>query len=132
MDVLTEAGLPELSSLTSAEIAELTAERFGADSAQSATTLGSAANAVTYSSATVVQPVDADAAWQEHRLLRRQVLRTMTVRDRLATGLRYHRPRRRPTPSSPSSWASATAARAEADKRSAGRHRSAGGRRRSH
>ncbi|HEY2271286.1 MAG TPA: transglutaminase domain-containing protein [Jatrophihabitantaceae bacterium] len=132
MDVLTEAGLPELSSLTSAEIAELTAERFGADSAQSATTLGSAANAVTYSSATVVQPADADAAWQEHRLLRRQVLRTMTVRDRLATGLRYHRPRRRPTPSSPASWASATAARAEADKRSAGRHRSAGGRRRSH
>jgi Transglutaminase-like superfamily len=73
LDVLTEAGLPELSTLTSAEVAALAGEQFGARPRAEAESLGTAANAVAYSVHTQVATRDADAAWERHRVLRKQV-----------------------------------------------------------
>ena len=131
MDVLTEAGLPELRALTSAEIAALAQDRFGPESGHTTATLGAAANTVVYSPTTPIAADDADAAWREHRLLRRQVLGTLGLRDRVAARMRYHRPPRSRAPVSPPSWAAATAARSE-QRRTAGRHRAEPGRRRAH
>ena len=55
IDVLTESGLPELRTLTSAEIVTLTDEQFGVETARAAATLGASANAVAYSAATQVE-----------------------------------------------------------------------------
>lgn len=120
IDMLTEAGLPEMGTMTSAEIAELASERFGPPSGDRTASLGSTADAVTYSSATVVGSADADRAWNEHRLLRREVLGTMPLRDRVSARVRYYRPRRLPDPVSPPSWAAQAAERAAAGRHSAG------------
>lgn len=105
MDTLTEAGLPELTTMTSAEIAELAGEQFGPESGRATAALGAAANSVAYSAATVVAPEEADAAWAEQRALRRQVRSQLGWRGRIAASLRYHRPKRTETPVSPRSWA---------------------------
>ncbi|HZZ96253.1 MAG TPA: transglutaminase domain-containing protein [Jatrophihabitantaceae bacterium] len=130
IDVLTESGLPELTTLTSAEIVTLTDEQFGVETGRAAATLGAAANAVAYSAATAVEQTDADAAWRQHRALRRAVRRKLGLRDRVAANVRYHRPKRTPPPVSPPSWADAATAREQAANKPTGRHRS--GRRRAH
>ena len=113
IDVLTEAGLPELATLTSAEIAELTREQFGAEPGGEAAALGAAANAVTYSSATVVADDDAAAAWDRVAVLRRAVQRQLGVRGRMAAGVRYHRTRDTRRPVSPASWTAAAGSEAD-------------------
>lgn len=107
IDVLTEAGLPDLRALTSSEIAHLAGERFGTTPQEQAASLGSAANAVAYSSATVVEPADADAAWEHVRVLRKSVRQQLGPRDRVVATLRYHRTRAGDVPRSPNSWAAA-------------------------
>jgi hypothetical protein len=131
IDVLTEAGLPVLTALTSAEIATLTAEQFGDENGRTVANLGAVANSVAYSSATVVAPEQADAAWSEHRALRKGVRSTLGVRDRLAATMRYHRPGPTVGPTSPPSWADSAAAHTHgiSPKRARRRYR---GRRRAH
>ena len=105
LDVLTESGLPDLTNLTSTEIVEATSARFGTEPANQTAYLGEAANAAVYSTASWVGPDDADAAWAAHSTLRRLVRRHLSVRGRLAAGLRYHRTKTpRPVPA-PTSWA---------------------------
>jgi hypothetical protein len=132
LDVLAEAGLPDMTSMTSAEIAELTTEQFGDETGSQTAALGTAANSVAYSSATPVADADADAAWANYRSLRRRVHQQLGVRGRIAAGMRYHRPRRIDGPVSPSSWMSAAAAQTAAARRSRRDRRSYRGRRRSH
>src|SRR5205085_2158688 len=55
LDMLSESGLPDLTTLTSAEVAELTGEQFGSAPRDQASVLGQAANSVAYSSVTVVE-----------------------------------------------------------------------------
>lgn len=131
IDVLTEAGLPELTALTSAEIAMLTAEQFGDENGRAVATLGAVANSVAYSAATVVAPEQADAAWTEHRALRKGVHSQLGVRGRMAATMRYHRSGPVAGPTSPPSWADSAAARTDtgASKRARRRYR---GRRRAH
>ncbi|MGH8860891.1 MAG: transglutaminase domain-containing protein [Jatrophihabitantaceae bacterium] len=114
LDVLTEAGLPELATLTSSEIADLTGEQFGTETGAETASLGVAANAVAYSRATVVAAQDADAAWTRQRTISRAVHRQLGVRGRFVSGLRYHRPKRAAHPVSPESW---LAARTEVEPR---------------
>ncbi|MGH8959838.1 MAG: DUF3488 and transglutaminase-like domain-containing protein [Jatrophihabitantaceae bacterium] len=104
IDVLTEAGLPDLSSMTSAEIAALTGSRFGPDPAEQAGYLGRTANAAVYSTALLVSPQDADAAWQSERALRKLVGRQLGLRGRLAAWLRYHRNPHAAVIAGPKSW----------------------------
>lgn len=132
LDVLAEAGLPDLTSMTSAEIAQLTTEQFGPETGSDAAALGTAANAVAYSSATVIADGDADAAWARCRNVRRQVHRQLGVRGRIAAGMRYHRPRRDNGPISPPSWSTAATAHASTAGRSQRGRRTYRGRRRSH
>jgi hypothetical protein len=132
IDILTEAGLPELTTLTSAEIADLTSEQFGEENGRTVATLGTAANAVAYSASTVVAPADADAAWSDQRTLRKGVRSQLGVRARLAATVRYHRPRRATGPTSPPSWADSPAARGEAISSGAAARRRYRGRRRAH
>lgn len=110
LDVLSEAGLPELSTHTSAEIARLTGDQFGVQSGAEAATLGSAANAAAYSARTMVTAEDAEAAWSRHRVLKKSVARQLDWRQRLAAGLRYHRPEQVRRPVSPASWRASAAA----------------------
>ncbi len=106
LDVLTESGLPDLTNLTSSEIVAATDAQFGPEPAGHAAFLGHAANAVVYSATTHVGPAEADAAWTAHTSLRRLVRRHLSLRGRLAAGLRYHRSKApRPAPA-PTSWAS--------------------------
>ena len=130
LDVLSEAGLPELTTLTSSEIADLTDEQFGAESGERTRALGTAANAVAYSVATVIAPAEADAAWSQQRTLRKAVRRQLGVRGRMAASLRYHRPKQAERPTSPASWADATAAARSASRRV--QRRRYRGRRRAH
>lgn len=91
IDVLTEAGLPGLSALTSAEIAELAAAQFGTTPGEQAAALGQSANAAAYSAVTVVQPADVDDAWATHDQLRRSVFGQLGFRARARAALRYNR-----------------------------------------
>jgi hypothetical protein len=127
LDVLTEAGLPELSTLTSAEVAALAGEQFGARPQAEAESLGTAANAVAYSVHTQVATQDADAAWERHRVLRKEVRAQLGWTGRMAASLRYHRPGKSTRPISPPSWAAEARDRA---KRRADRRRYQGRRRR--
>ncbi|HEY7008812.1 MAG TPA: transglutaminase-like domain-containing protein [Jatrophihabitantaceae bacterium] len=132
LDVLTEAGLPELTTLTSAEIAALTAEQFGAESGRAVAALGASANAVAYHPSAAVSAEDADAAWAEERALRKQVRSVLGVREQMAAHLRYHRVKRVEPIVSPASWATSDAAptsHRRTSSRSRGRYR---GRRRAH
>jgi hypothetical protein len=140
LDVLAEAGMPDLSTLTSHEIAALTGEQFGTDAAAGTASLGAAANSVVYSTATPVADADADAAWAQHRAVRKIVHRRLGVRGRIAAGLRYHRSGQLVAPVSPRSWAESDADRHAAARSRRGRtgqdrrghRRRYQGRRRSH
>jgi len=127
LDVLTEAGLPELSTLTSAEVATLAGEQFGAGPRAEAESLGTAANAVAYSVHTQIAPQDADTAWERHGVLRKEVRAQLGWPGRFVASVRYHRPGRRSRPVSPPSWAADARERA---KRNADRRRYQGRRRR--
>jgi transglutaminase-like putative cysteine protease len=109
LDVLAESGLPDLTYLTSSEIALATAARFGPETASHAAYLGRAANAVIYSSSAMVGPAAADAAWLSHATLRQLVRRRLGVSGRLAAGLRYHRPKAPRATAAPASWAAPAA-----------------------
>lgn len=142
LDVLAEAGMPDLSTLTSHEVAALTIEQFGSDAGAGAAALGAAANAVTYSTSTRIDAADAEAAWAQHRALRKIVYRRLGVRGRLAAALHYHRSGHTVSPVSPDSWAYADAerhavvrsrrARARAATQTRNQRRRYEGRRRSH
>ena len=123
--MLTEAGLPDLTTLTGLEIVELTGTRFGPDPAGHAGEVNAAAGAAAYSTAVLIGPEDADSAWAAERLLRRQVNQQLSPRERLTAWLRYHRTRPVRLPSGPESWALETERRVEARKKakSKGRHR---------
>lgn len=111
LDMLTESGLPELTALTSAEIAELTGAQFGPASREQATVLGHAANAVAYSAATVVEPREVTRAWATQRRLRRAVRTQLPVGQRVMAAVRYHHAKRVRAGAGPSSWAAEAAAR---------------------
>lgn len=104
IDLLRESGLPELSTLTSAEIAFETARRFGPEPAGHAHYLGSSANAAVYSQTAVIDDADADAAWAAERELRHAVRRQLGLRARLVAGLRYQWRKAPPPVTGPASW----------------------------
>jgi hypothetical protein len=126
LDMLTESGLPDLTTLTNAEVAAATKEQFGSESGAIADSLGQVANAVVFSTSVSVAADDADAAWRSQQRLRTLVRRRLPLRRRIAARLRYHRaPRARPI-LSPASWTAAARAAAQLDRR---RRRYAGRRR---
>jgi hypothetical protein len=130
LDVLVESGLPELATLTSAEVAEATADRFGEEPATQARLLGTSANTALFSPTSWVAPDEADAAWRTQAVLRKTVRRRLSWRDRLNATLRYHRvPRTRQLPG-PASWTAAARSRSQGA-RSGGKH-AVGRRRREH
>lgn len=105
IDVLTEAGLPDLTNLTGREIAELTGSQFGPEPQSHAGYIGHTANTAAYSTRLLVSPADADAAWQAERALRQQVGRQLGLRGRVAAWLRYHRTQDVDRTAGPQSWA---------------------------
>jgi hypothetical protein len=111
IDVLTEAGLPDLTNLTSTEIAGLTGAQFGADPGSQVSYIGQTANSAAYSTALLVGPQDADAAWQAEKALRRQVNRQLGFGGRFAAWLRYHRNPHVEVIEGPRSWATESSAR---------------------
>ena len=110
IDMLVESGLPELSTMTSAEIATLTGEQFGSIPGAQVVALGEAANAAAYSVATVIAPAEADAAWVAQRTLRRSVRHQLSISARMAAALRYHRRARAEPQPGPASWVTSAAA----------------------
>jgi hypothetical protein len=134
IDVLAEAGLTELGSATSSEVAESAAERFGPEPGDHARRLGSAANVAIFHPSAPIESSDADLAWQTHAKLRRSVRRRLGWRDRLSAGLRYNRAHRTTAPEAPSSWSTEGHERALAGKARHSRpvRRRSGGRSRSH
>lgn len=106
LDMLSESGLPDLAHLTSTEVAAATSTRFGGEPAAEAHFLGQAANTAVYRPSSPVAPADADAAWRSELNLRRLVRRRLSMRARLAAGVRFHRataPERQVA--GPASWA---------------------------
>jgi hypothetical protein len=93
IDVLVEAGLPDLTNATSAEVAASAETRFGPEPGTQARQLGDAANAAIFRPSSPVAAGEADAAWRAHAILRRTVRRRLGVRDRVRARLRYNRPR---------------------------------------
>ena len=126
LDVLVEAGLPELANLTSAEVAATTAQRFGSEPAAQARMIGDAANTALFSPTSWIDPERADAAWRADTVLRKSVRRRLGWRDRVNATLRYHRVRRIRPLVGPASWAVAAKERASAARTSRGRHRAPG------
>ncbi|MFN2562370.1 MAG: DUF3488 and transglutaminase-like domain-containing protein, partial [Jatrophihabitans sp.] len=112
LDVLTESGLPDLTYLTSAEVAATTGERFGGAPAAQARYIGDAANVALFSPTSWIGPAEADAAWRAHAVLIQSVRRRLGWRDRISAGLRYSRTKRRRPQAGPTSWAAAARARA--------------------
>ena len=110
IDVLTESGLDDLTTLTNAEITCAAGTRFGAESAVKAAELGRAANAASYSSTVAISDDDADAAWTAHASLRKLVRKQLPVRERVITTLRYNRVRSRRGEPGAASWAARAAA----------------------
>jgi hypothetical protein len=105
LDVLVEAGLPDLTYATSAEVADAANAQFGGAPGTHARVLGDAANVAIFSPTSWVGPDEADAAWQTHYSLRKSVRRTLGFRDRVKARLRYnHRPRVHKL-DGPESWA---------------------------
>jgi hypothetical protein len=117
IDLLTEAGLPDLSTLTGHEIVRLTDDRFGADPAGSAGQVNAAAQAAAYSTALLIRPEDADAAWAAERELRRGVNQQLSFGGRISAWLHYHRSHPVHFTPGPSSWADESAQRQEDRKR---------------
>jgi hypothetical protein len=126
IDLLVEAGLPDLTSATTSEIETATAVQFGDEPARHARAVGAAADVAIFHPATDIDDGDADAAWRAHATLSRAVHRSLGWRDRMAARLRYNRPHRR-APSEPpvATWASEMKARADATRGrvDGGRHR---------
>lgn len=126
LDLLMEAGLPELGTLTAAEVVEATGERFGAEPAERVRALGAAANVAIFSPASPIDAQAADAAWRDEAALARSVRRRLDWRRRVGTQFRYHRRRRVAALVSPTSWTADARSRASAARtkgRSKGRHR---------
>jgi hypothetical protein len=117
IDVLTEAGLPDLTNLTSTEIAGLAGAQFGADPGSQVSYIGQTANSAAYSTALLVGPQDADAAWQAEKALRRQVNRQLGFGGRFAAWLRYHRNPHVEVIEGPRSWATESAGRHAASRK---------------
>ncbi|MDT4924630.1 MAG: hypothetical protein QOG01_2343 [Pseudonocardiales bacterium] len=115
LDVLVEAGLPDLTYLTSNEVAAVTGDRFGGELAAQARYLGNAANAALFSPTSWIGSADADAAWRAQVVMSRSVRRRLGWRDRIRAGLRYHRTKRIRPQVGPTSWAAAARARAAAN-----------------
>jgi hypothetical protein len=113
--MLAEAGLPDLTAMTSTEIATVTSEQFGDGPARDTAALGGAANAATYRPSAAVAMAEADTAWQQHSAVRKQVHRQLGLRGRLAAGLRYQRHGRVVDPVSPQFWDSAERAERSED-----------------
>lgn len=118
IDVLVEAGLPDLSSATTAEVTAAAAAQFGPEPAAQARAVGQAADLAIFSPATPVNASAADAAWRSQAELGRSVHRGLRWPDRIAARLRYNRPRRAGGPAAPASWPTAAESRAS---RGAGR-----------
>jgi hypothetical protein len=114
LDFLIEAGLPELASMTSAEVATVTNERFGGEPAAQVRYIGDAANLAIFSPTSWVGPGEADAAWQAQAVLARTVRRRLDWRRRIGTRFRYHHTRRPAAVVGPASWTAAARARASA------------------
>ena len=94
LDLLVEAGLPDLTYATSAEVVASTQSRFGPEPAAEASYLGAAANRAIFSPASAIGVAEADAAWRAQLVLSRAVRRRLGWRERLRARLRYSRPRR--------------------------------------
>ena len=92
VDLLVEAGLPDLRYATTAEVVTAAGNRFGPDPADHARAIGRAADVAIFSPATRIAPVDADAAWRAQADLRRAVSAALRRRDRIRVRLRYNRP----------------------------------------
>jgi hypothetical protein len=120
LDVLVESGLPDLTYLTSAEVAATTGERFGGEPAAQARYIGDAANVALFSPTSWVGPAEADAVWRAQAVLTKSVRRRLSWRDRIGAGLRYNRPKRLKVQVGPSSWTAAAKARAAGSSR--GKH----------
>lgn len=95
IDLLVEAGLPDLTCATASEVELATAAQFGDEPARQARAVGAAADIAIFHPATDVHAVDADAAWRAQATLRRTVRRSLTFRQRVSARLRYNRPNRR-------------------------------------
>ncbi|WP_375503201.1 transglutaminase domain-containing protein [uncultured Jatrophihabitans sp.] len=108
LDMLVEYGLPDLSTLTSAEVAARTHEQFGGEPAAQARYLGDSANAAIFSPTSWIGAGEAEAAWRAQTVLRRSVRRRLSWRQRMTARLRYHRPPRVPQQRGPTSWTSGT------------------------
>ena len=108
LDLLMEAGLPELTALTSAEVVAATGERFGDEPAAQVRAIGDAANLAIFAPSSPVADADADAAWRAELALARSVRRRLDWRRRVSTRIRYHSQRRGMAPTSPPSWAART------------------------
>jgi hypothetical protein len=121
LDVLVEAGLPDLTYLTSNEVAAVTGERFGGELAAQARYLGNAANAALFSPSSWIGSADADAAWRAQVVMSRSVRRRLGWRERITAGLRYHRVKRIRPQVGPTSWAAGARARTVANA-SRGKH----------
>jgi Transglutaminase-like superfamily len=96
LDLLMEAGLPDLTHATTAEVGAAASARFGAGPADRARAIGRAADVAIFSPATPVASADADAAWRSQAELRQAVHAALRRRDRVRARLRYHR--------QPASW----------------------------
>jgi hypothetical protein len=93
VDLLVEAGLPDLSCATTHEVASAASERFGSGPADQARAVGTAADLALFSPRTTMDAAQGDAAWRAHAELRRGVRRSLRWHTRVAARLRYHRPR---------------------------------------
>ena len=122
LDLLMEAGLPELGALTAAEVADATAGRFGPVPAERVRSLGAAANGAIFNPSAPIAPDAADAAWRDEVALARSVHRHLDWRRRVRSQFRYHRRLRAAALISPTSWTAEARARV-APPRSRGRHR---------
>ncbi len=132
LDNLSESGLPQLTALTSAEVADRTRDRFGPSAGEQVNRLGTAANSAMYSSQQPVTPADADQAWLLQRAVVREIHDQLDLRSRIRSSLAYHHADAEP-PTGPLSWqaspgASLTMQRPEPRTRS----RRSRGRRRAH
>jgi hypothetical protein len=93
IDMLDESGMSGLRTLTADEIANAAAERYGPTSGSATRFIGDQANLAIFSTRTALLESDADDAWRAHRLLREEVVRNLTLRERIVSRFRYRRPR---------------------------------------
>jgi transglutaminase superfamily protein len=111
LDLLEEAGLPDLTYRTSREVAAVTRERFGNEAAARATTLGTAANVAIFRPSLPVSDADAYDAWVAQAALADAVRHRLTRRERITARLRYQHARRGNPATGPRSWADRAAER---------------------